>query len=120
VDLHDIAEAAAIVLSSEGHGGATYELAGTAPLRQSEVAAAIGAALGKEIRVEVETVEGWEGRVRAAGMGDYEAQTLAAMFRYYSAHGLIGNSNTLRWLLDRAPNSLADFICHGSKDLVVD
>jgi uncharacterized protein YbjT (DUF2867 family) len=105
VDLDDVAAAAAIVLTSEGHGGATYELAGTAPLSQSEVAAIIGATLDKDIRVEVETVAAWEARVRAAGMGDFEAQTLAAMFRYYAAHGLIGNSNTLQWLLGRAPNS---------------
>jgi NAD(P)H dehydrogenase (quinone) len=118
VDLDDVAEVAAIVLSSDGHGGATYELAGTAPLSQSDVAATIGATLNKEICVEVETVEAWEARARAAGMGDYEAQTLAAMFRYYAAHGLIGNSKTLHWLLGRAPNSLADFISRGSKDLV--
>ena len=33
--------------------------------------------------------------------------TLAAMFRYYAEHGLVGNPNTLSWLLGRAPNSLA-------------
>jgi uncharacterized protein YbjT (DUF2867 family) len=110
VDLDDVAAAATIVLSSDGHGGATYELAGTAPLSQSEVAATISATLNKEIRVEVETIAIWEARARAAGMGDYEAQTLAAMFRYYAEHGLIGNSNTLRWLLGREPNNLADFV----------
>jgi uncharacterized protein YbjT (DUF2867 family) len=110
VDLDDVAAAAAIVMSSDGHGGATYELAGTAPLSQSEVAATIGVTLNKIIRVKVETVEAWEARARAAGMGDYEAQTLAAMFRYYAEHGLIGNSNTLRWLLGRAPNNLAGFV----------
>ena len=40
-------------------------------------------------------------------MGEYERITLAAMFRYYADYGLIGNPNTLRWLLGRAPNSLA-------------
>jgi NAD(P)H dehydrogenase (quinone) len=110
VDLGDVAEAAALVLTHDGHGGATYELAGTPPLSQNAVATAIGAALHKTIRVEVETVEAWEARVRAAGMGEHECNTLAAMFRYYAAHGLIGKSNTLRWLLGRAPNDLAGFI----------
>jgi hypothetical protein len=32
------------------------------------------------------------------------------MFRYYAAHGLQGNPNTLRWLLDREPTSLAEFV----------
>jgi NAD(P)H dehydrogenase (quinone) len=110
VDLDDVAEAAARVLTEDGHNGATYELAGTPPLSQIEVATAIGTVLGRDIRVEVEAVEAWESRVRAAGTGDHERGTLAAMFRYYAGHGLAGNSNTLRWLLGRAPHDLAHFI----------
>jgi len=110
VDLDDVAEVAARVLTEVGHNGATYELAGTAPLNHIEVATAIGTELGRDIRVEVEAVEAWESRVRAAGMGDHERVTLAAMFRYYARHGLAGNSNTLRWLLGRAPHDLTHFI----------
>jgi hypothetical protein len=43
-------------------------------------------------------------------MGDHERLTLAAMFRYYARHGLVGNPNTLRWLLGHAPNDVAHFI----------
>jgi NAD(P)H dehydrogenase (quinone) len=110
VDLDNVAEVAALVLTEDGHLGATYELAGMAPLSQTEVAAAIGAVLRRDIRVEVESVEAWEARVSAAGMGDHERVMLAAMFRYYARHGLVGNSNTLRRLLGRAPNDLAEFI----------
>jgi NAD(P)H dehydrogenase (quinone) len=110
VDLDDVAEVAARVLTEDGHYGATYELAGTVPLSQIEVATTIGTVLGRDIRVEVEPVEAWESRVRAAGIGDHERATLAAMFRYYARHGLAGNSNTLRWLLGRAPHDLAHFI----------
>jgi NAD(P)H dehydrogenase (quinone) len=110
VDLDDVAEVAARVLTEDGHYGATYELAGTVPLSQIEVATTIGTVLGRDIRVEVEPVEAWESRVRAAGMGDHERATLAAMFRYYARHGLAGNSNTLRWLLGRAPHDLTHFI----------
>ena len=42
-------------------------------------------------------------------MGEHERATLAAMFRYYAQYGLIGNPNTLRWLIGRAPNDLACF-----------
>ena len=110
VDLHDVAEAAALVLTQDGHGGATYELVGTLPLNQTEVAAAIGAALVQDVRVEAETVAAWEARARVAGMGEHERTMLAAMFRYYAEHGLIGNSNTLRSLLGRAPNDLSRFL----------
>jgi NAD(P)H dehydrogenase (quinone) len=110
VDLQDVAEAAAVVLTADGHGGATYELVGTEPLSQTEIAAVIGAALNRDVRAEAETVEFWQARVRAGGMGEYECATLAAMFRYYAAHGLIGNSRTLASLLGRKPNDLAAFL----------
>ncbi len=110
VDLDDVAEAAALVLMQHGHGGATYELAGTSPLSQTEVAAAIGAVLGRDVRAEAGTVEAWDARARAAGMAEHERATLTAMFRYYAEHGLVGNPNTLRWLLGRAPNDLTAFL----------
>ena len=110
VDLRDVAEAAAVVLTADGHGGATYELAGSEPLSQTEVAAAIGASLKIPVRAEAESVESWQVRARAGGMGEYECATLAAMFRYYAAHGLIGNSHVLASLLGRKPNDLAAFL----------
>jgi uncharacterized protein YbjT (DUF2867 family) len=110
VNLNDVAEVAARVSLENGHAGATYELVGTGPLSQTEVANTIGAALGRAVRVEEEPLEAWDARVRAAGMGDHERATLVAMFRYYASHGLIGNPNTLRWLLGRAPSDLLSFV----------
>jgi uncharacterized protein YbjT (DUF2867 family) len=110
VDLDDVAEVAARVLTEDGHVGATYELVGTSPVCQTEIATAIGVVLNRDISVEAEPVETWEARVRAAGMGEHQRATLAAMFRYYAQHGLIGNPQTLRWLLGRAPNNLAHFV----------
>jgi NAD(P)H dehydrogenase (quinone) len=109
VDLRDVAQAAALVLTEPGHGGATYELVGTAPLNQVEVADALSAALGRRVRAVAEPVETWEARARAAGMGDYQRETLAAMFRSYAASGLIGNCNVLRWLLGRRPGTIQEF-----------
>jgi uncharacterized protein YbjT (DUF2867 family) len=110
IDLDDVAEAAALVLTQDGHAGATYELVGTRPLSQTEVAAVMSAALKRDVRAEAESIEAWEARARSAGMGEHERVTLIAMFRYYADHGLIGNSNILSWLLDRAPASLAAFL----------
>jgi NAD(P)H dehydrogenase (quinone) len=109
VDLRDVAEAAALVLTKPGHAGATYALVGTAPLIQIEVAHALAAALGRPVRAVAEPVEAWDARARATGMGDYQRETLAAMFRSYAANGLVGNANVLGWLLGRRPASLAQF-----------
>ncbi len=110
VDLDDVAEAAALVLTQDGHSGASYEVVGTTPLSQTEVAAAISVALGRDVRAEAETVAAWEARARAGGLGDHQRNTLAAMFRYYAHHGLVGNPNTLSWLLGRKPNDLRRFL----------
>jgi NAD(P)H dehydrogenase (quinone) len=115
VDLRDVAEAAARVLTEDGHAGATYELVGTAALSQTEVAQALSHALGRPIRAVAKTVEAWESRVSAAGMGDYQRETLAAMFRSYAADGLVGNANVLTWLLGRSPATLAAFAADAAR-----
>ena len=109
VDLEDMAEAAAMVLTKRGHTGATYELVSTLPLTQTEVAAILGDALGRPIRAEAEPLEAWAARARTAGLGDYQLATLIRMFQYYERYGLIGNPNMLRWLLGREPTTLAEF-----------
>jgi NAD(P)H dehydrogenase (quinone) len=109
VDLDDVAEAAALVLTSAGHSGATYELVGTPPLRQIEIAGTFGQTLNKAIRVEAESVESWDRRARSAGMDCYQRETLIKMFRAYARDGLKGNPNVLGWLLGRPPTSLAAF-----------
>jgi NAD(P)H dehydrogenase (quinone) len=109
VDLEDVAEAAARVLTDDGHSGATYELVGTPPLSQIEIAEAFGRALNKVIRAEAEAIESWEQRARDAGIDDYSRETLIRMFRAYARDGLKGNPNVLGWLLGRPPTSLASF-----------
>jgi NAD(P)H dehydrogenase (quinone) len=116
VDLRDVAEVAVKVLAETGHNGATYELAGTPPLAQTEVAALISDALGRPVRAEAEPIEAWEQRVRSAGLGDYQRLTLVKMFQYYARYGLPGNPGVLRWLLGREPASLVEFARRAAAD----
>jgi uncharacterized protein YbjT (DUF2867 family) len=109
VDLEDMAEAAAAVLTNSKHSGATYELVGTPPVSQIEVAKIFERALNKPVRAEAEPIESWDHRARAVGMDDYSRETLTKMFSAYARDGLTGNSNVLGWLLGRPPTSLADF-----------
>jgi NAD(P)H dehydrogenase (quinone) len=109
VDLDDVAEAASLVLTSTGHSGATYELVGTPPLSQVEIAETFSRALNKTVRAEAETVERWDQRARSTGMDDHARETLTKMFRAYARDGLVGNPNVLGWLLGRPPTSLAAF-----------
>lgn len=108
VDLHDVAEAAAFILTTRNHSGATYELATDEWLTQSEVAAILSEVLGRPVRAEVQPRQMWEQNARSAGLSDYAIATLRNMFMYYERYGFCGNGNTLCWLLGRTPTRFSD------------
>jgi uncharacterized protein YbjT (DUF2867 family) len=110
VDLADVAEVAARVLTEAGHEGATYELVGTLPLSQVEVAEVISAQVGRSVTATELPLEQWEQQARAQGLNEYAVGTLLKMFRYYASYGLVGNPQVLTWLLGRAPVSLEEFM----------
>lgn len=110
VDLEDVAEAAAIVLTEPGHIGATIELVGTPAMSQIEIAKILADQFGRPIEAEVVPREEWERGVRTSGLGDYQVLTLIKMFCYYESYGFMGNSNALSCLLKRQPTSFADFV----------
>lgn len=101
VDLEDVAEAAATVLSEDGHRDATYELAGTSALSQMEVAEILSAVLGKPIRADTISIDAWEQGARQSGLEGYAIDALIKMFRYYANFGLSGNTSVLKWLIGR-------------------
>lgn len=85
VDLDDVAEAAAVVLTETGHAGATYELGGPALVSVADVAATAGV------------------RARRIEPGDELHPWLRAMFGYYDEHGLPTGALPLAALLGRPP-----------------
>jgi hypothetical protein len=109
VDLQDVAQVAATVLTAAGHAGATYELVGTGAMSQTEVAGVLGQQLGRPVRAQVVPIETWEQGARASGLGDYQVETLRKMFRYYERHRFEGNPRVLGWLLGRPPTTFASF-----------
>jgi len=110
VDLEDVAEAAAVVLTEPGHAGAVYELASAEVLSQTEVATILSQQLGRPVRAETVSLETWERRARESGLGDYQVETLVKMFRYYECYGFWGNPLVLSWLLGRPPTTFAAFV----------
>lgn len=110
VDLEDVAEAAAIVLTELGHVGATYELVGEEAISQTEVAAVLGQQLKSPVRAEVVPLDTWERQARAAGLGEYQVETLLEMFCYYERYGFWGNPRVLGWLLGRSPTTFVAFV----------
>ncbi len=110
VDLQDVAEVAARILTEPGHAGATYELVGTPPLSQTELAKILTQSLGRPVRVETTPLDTWEQGARASGLGEYSIDALKKMFSYYERFGFTGNPKVLGWLLARPPTSFETFV----------
>jgi len=110
VDLEDVALAAVRVLREPGHIGATYELVGTRPMSQSEMAVVLSRETGRLVQTETVPLSEWQQQARAAGLGDYQVDALLKMFRYYERHGFGGNPQVLSWLLQRPPTTFASFV----------
>ncbi len=90
VDLEDLAKAAALVLTEPDHIGATYELVGTGPITQVQVAAVLSDVLGKDIQAQRIPYKTWETQAIKNGLGSYQRYTLLKMFQHYKDFGFNG------------------------------
>jgi uncharacterized protein YbjT (DUF2867 family) len=100
VDLAEVAEVTARVLTETWHGGATYELAGPVT-----TVSALAEQLGLTARR----------RRSAATPHGYAQVALAAMFDWYDVHGLPGSPAVLGWLLGRPPRAPSDVLSSGRR-----
>ena len=80
IDIGDLAEVAAIVLTSDGHEGKTYPLTGAEALTMAEVAARLSAATGWSIRYVNVPPEAAKQAQLDAGLPPYMADALAELF----------------------------------------
>lgn len=111
VDIRDIAEAAAISLTEEGHGGQTYDLVGPALLSGPGAAAAWSKLLGKEIKYGGHDFDQWERDMRSR-MPNWAAFDLRMMFQGYFDRGFASTETEvvrITKLLGHAPRSYEEF-----------
>ena len=100
VDYRDVAEAAAIALTTDRLLNGTFELCSEGFLDRNEVAALAGEVLGR--RIQAGTVDP---KTASAGAGKMAAG-LQKMFSWYDKRGLKGSALTLRAILGREPRTL--------------
>jgi uncharacterized protein YbjT (DUF2867 family) len=111
VDTRDIAEAAAIALTSGGHLGKTYNLNGPEILSGKKVASVWSKLLGKEIRYPGEDLDSFEEQMRK-NAPSWSAFDIRMMFQGYLERGFVaedGDIETLTKLLGHAPRRYEDF-----------
>ena len=110
VDLADLAEVAASVLTTENtYDWATYELAGPEILTQNEVYTTIKHITGKDIRLEIISRENWCTRARRGGMPESAVDVFYKMFGFMEEYGFWGNPGVLEWLLGRPARRFDDW-----------
>jgi uncharacterized protein YbjT (DUF2867 family) len=111
VDTRDIAEAAAIALTSDGHLGKTYNLNGPEILSGKKVASIWSGLLGKEIRYPGEDLDSFEEQMRK-NSPSWSAFDIRMMFQGYLERGFVagdGDVETLARLLGHPPRRYVDF-----------
>jgi uncharacterized protein YbjT (DUF2867 family) len=107
VDYRDVAEVAAIALTTDRLVHGTYELAsGDAPDRH-EIAAELARVLGRRVEAREVPFDRWSADLPLDGPA---REAFAAVFRFYAAHGVTGNSLVLRTILGREPRTLRDYV----------
>nr|WP_225311506.1 SDR family oxidoreductase [Microbispora cellulosiformans] len=104
----DYAEAAAVVLTAEGHTGAVYELGGDESFTLTELAAAISAAAGKQVTYADLPVADFAQVLDAAGLPAELAEVLADADRGMNRGEMYTDSGDLRRLIGRPPVTLAE------------
>ena len=111
VDIRDIAEAAAITLTSDQHFGKTYNLNGPAILSGPNAASIWGELLGKEIKYAGENMDAFETQMREKAPS-WAAFDIRMMFQGYLERGFVaedGDIATPTGLIGHAPRAYEDF-----------
>ena len=111
VDLRDIAEATAIALTTEGHGGKTYNLIGPDILSGNGAAEIWSKALGKQIKYGGHDMDAFEKKMRERAPS-WSAFDIRMMFQGYLERGFVAEKDdleTLTELLGHGPRRYADF-----------
>ena len=120
VDVCDIAEAAAISLTQEGHAGKTYDLVSSEMLSGPGAAATWSKLLGKKITYAGHAdFDGFEAQLRKTGMPSWAAYDLRVMFQGYVEGGLTNTEDqTARFaaLLGHQPRTYSNFAAELAKE----
>ena len=111
VDARDIAEAAAISLTEEGHEGQTYDLVGPTVVSGASNAALWGKLLGKPVQYTGHDMDRWEAMARGH-MPSWLVYDLRAMYEGFHSEGFAATAfqiARLTKLLGHAPRSYEAF-----------
>jgi uncharacterized protein YbjT (DUF2867 family) len=111
VDVRDIAEAAAVALTENGHAGQTYNLVGPRSWTGSETAAVWSRALGRPVAYAGNDLEMWEKHMLAV-RPDWMVFDIKLMYAHFQQNGWKGTPTDVERLtrvLGHPPRGFEDF-----------
>lgn len=110
VDLDDVGEAAAIMLTEDGWTGGAFEMCSPYPLSHAAMAQIFAEVTGRDIRAEKADIQIWIDAAKKRGENDYAIEGFVKMCEHYDQYGLPGgNGKVLGMILGRAPNDYRAF-----------
>ena len=113
----DIADAAAAVLTTDGHGGMTYDLTGPETITMDEVAAELTRASGRLISYDAETLD--QAYASRAGFGapDWEVAGWVTSYAAIAVGELDVVSTHVEKLTGHLPMSFAEFLARNPAEV---
>lgn len=111
VDARDIAAVAAHVLLEDVHQGQVYEVTGGEALSHGDVASQLSTLLGKRVQHIPIPDETQRQGLLDAHLGDWFANSMVALNRFYREGGGATVADTVQRLTGRAPRTMHDYLC---------
>jgi nucleoside-diphosphate-sugar epimerase len=105
VDVRDVAEAAAVLLTQNGLDGGTFEAVGPEPLTAPRIAELMADRLQRAVRAVDAPPDG-----PVPPVEDYAAHCSRVMFDHYREHGFTGSPLVLETLLGRPARTFAEHL----------
>ncbi len=109
VDINDVADLAAAVLTQDGHEGKTYKITGPQALSMAEQAQILSQASGKDIQYVNVPKEAVQSALLDAGMDDWSAKNISELLAWFAEGPYSEVTATVETVLGRKPRPFADF-----------
>ena len=106
----DYAEAAAVVLTGEGHVGKVYELAGDVAYTLKDLAAEISNQTGKDVPYQNLSAEAYTGVLKSFGIPEGMAQAIASWDTGISNGDVFDDGKVLSKLIGRPTTALSEVV----------
>lgn len=110
IDPRDVAAAAAVALTEDGHDGKTYELTGPEAITFEQVAEELSGVAGRRIRYVAVPDEAARQALAGGGMPEFVAGQIVAVFGVLRQGNQDRTTDAVRALIGRRPQTIAGFV----------